>query len=107
MEEAQQSAELCGIPGEDGETVTKEEFNRFVRVVNYYHGRPIKHDVKELKALVEQTNEMMMEHIKTDALWFAKLSGARWALYLIAAILAPVIPLLYYLIKALTTSGVL
>lgn len=107
QEFAHQSSELCGIAGEDEETVTKGEFNRFVRVVNYYHGRPIKTELRELKDVVAKTNEIMQKHVESDELFFAKLAGAKWALYAIAAVLAPIVPMLYYLIRALTSAGVL
>ena len=102
-----ESAELCGIPGEPEHPVTKDELNRLVTQVKFYHYRPQQKALKELAAMLERHHIALTTHIESDAIFFAKLSGAKWALYAIVAMLAPVVPLLYYLIKALTTAGVL
>lgn len=107
MDAPDTSTELCGIAGHDDETISKGEFNRFVRIVNYYHGRPIKADLRALKELVEASNKVFQDHMEADRIFFAKMAGAKWVIYLIAAMLAPVVPLLYYLIKALSTAGIL
>ena len=101
------SAELCGIPGEDREPITKEEFNRLVTQVKFYHYRPQQKALKDLGEMLVQHHKVLQEHIESDREFFAKLSGAKWALYAIIAMLAPVAPVLYYLVKALNTAGVL
>ena len=102
-----ESAELCGIAGGDNEPITKAEFNRLVAQVRYYHLRPMKKDMTELKALIQETNEMMQDHIKTDSAWFSKLEGAKWALWLIAACLVPAVPFMVYMVKALAIAKVI
>ena len=101
------SAELCGVAGHDDETITKGELNRFVRTVNVYHGRPIKSELRKLNDALTNHHEILRDHIEADARFAAKMAGAKWALYIIIAMLAPVVPLLYYLIKSLTMAGVL
>ena len=105
--EEEPSDELCGIDGLNTETITQAEFNTFVRRVRYYHMRPLKKDMSDIKEMLVEQNRTMRSHIESDRDFFNKLLGAKWALYAIIAILAPIVPLLYYLIKALTTAGVL
>ena len=101
------SAELCGVPGHEDEQITKGELNRFVRTVNVYHGRPIKKELRNMNEALVEHHKILLSHIESDAIFTAKMAGAKWALYAIIAMLAPVVPLLYYLIKALTQAGVL
>jgi len=101
------SAELCGIAGRDDEPVTKHEFNRLVTQVKFYHYRPQQQALKDLKEMLTKHHQVLHEHIEADREFFAKLSGAKWALYVIIAMLAPVVPILYYLIKSLSMAGVL
>ena len=103
----EEGGELCAVQGDDNEPIKKGEFNRLISQVRYYHLRPIRDDLKELKHMIMEQDRTMQAHIDTDAQFFNQLKGARWALYLIVGILAPVAPTLYYLIKALNTAGVL
>jgi len=89
------------------EPITKEEFNRLVSQVKFYHYRPQQIALKELKAMMERHHKVMADHIESDALFFAKLSGAKWALWAIVALVAPIVPILYYLIKALALAKII
>lgn len=102
-----ESAELCGISGDGHLPVTKEEFNRLMAQVRYYHLRPLKQEISELKILIQATNEMMQSHVASDAAFFAKMEGAKWALWLIAGCLVPAAPLMYYMIRALVIAKVI
>ena len=101
------SAELCGIQGDDDDVLRKGEFNRLVTQVKFYHYRPQQKALKDLSEMLAHHHKVLTEHIESDREFFAKLSGAKWALYAIVAMLAPVAPILYYLVKALNTAGVL
>ena len=102
-----ESAELCGIPGEHHEPVTKEEFNRLLVQIKYYHLRPHMKETKDLKELVVRTHELLESHIKADAEWFNKLAGAKWALWVIAGCLVPAVPFMVYMIRALIIAKVI
>lgn len=102
-----ESAELCGISGDGHLPVTKEEFNRLMAQVRYYHLRPLKQEISELKILIQATNEMMQAHVASDAAFFSKLEGARWTLWLIAGCLVPAVPFMFYMIKALAIAKII
>ena len=102
-----ESGELCGVPGGEDETITKGEFNRLASTIKYYHFRPMKAQMGVIEQMLKQQNSVMSEHIESDREFFATLRGAKWALYAIAACLAPTVPIIYYLVKALTEAGVL
>jgi len=102
-----ESAELCGIPGNDDETLTKGEFNRLVTQVKFYHYRPQQKALKDLSDMLDRHHKVLTAHIEDDREFYAKLTGARWALYAIVGMLAPVIPILFYLIRELSKAGVL
>ena len=103
----EEGGELCAVQGDDNEPIKKREFNRLISQVRYYHLRPIRDDIKDLKHMLVEQDRVMVAHIATDEKFFNQLKGAKWALYAMVAVLAPVVPLLYYLIKALNTAGIL
>ena len=103
----EESAELCSLPGDDALPITKGEFNRLLAQVRYFHLRPIKQEIGELKILIQATNEMMQSHVASDAAFFSKMEGAKWALWLIAGCLVPAAPLMYYMIRALVIAKVI
>lgn len=107
MDAQEISSDLCGLDGPEHESPTRAEFNKFVRVVNYYHGRPIKHDLRQLKDMTEAGIRTLNEHIEQDKLFYAKLSGAKWVIYAIAAMLAFLVPLLFQLINALKALNII
>ena len=102
-----EDSEMCAIPGAADAPLTRGEFNRLVSQVRYYHLRPLRDEIKDLKHMLIEQDRVMTGHIETDKAFFNQLKGAKWALYLIVAILAPIVPTIYYLIKALNTAGVL
>jgi hypothetical protein len=104
--EAADSAELCGLDGDAAEVVTKGEVNRFIRTVNYYHGRPMKRDIKDLKAVVDATNTLLRDHVVQYQIFQAKLIGARWTLWLVGGLLAACVALLLQVLQALKILGV-
>lgn len=89
-----ESAELCGIEGQDDEFVTIAQVNRFARIVNVYHGRPIKDELRGIK-------ESMDEHIKQDEAIHNQIKGARYVLWAIGGILAFCVPLGLKILEAL------
>jgi hypothetical protein len=101
------SAELCGLEGDEAEVVTKGEFNRFVRVVNYYHGRPMKKEIRDLKAVVDATNKLLTEHVVQYQIFQAKLAAARWTLWVVGALLAACFGMLLQIMQALRFTGVM
>lgn len=102
-----ESAELCGLPGEDSELLRKGEFNRLVTQVKFYHYRPMHKQLGELQEMLVKHHELLQGHIEQDRMFFAKLSGAKWAIWGIAGAMAAIVPLLYQMIKALQIVGVL
>ena len=107
METQEASADLCGLDGPENEHPTRAEFNRFIRVVNYYHGKPIKHDLRQLKDITEAGIRTLDDHIEQDKIFYAKITGAKWVIYAIAGMLAFLVPLIFQLISALKTLGIL
>ena len=101
------SWELCAIPGQSDSPLTKGEFNKLVAQVRYYHLRPLKVSIEELKHMIVEQDRIMTAHIESDKEFFAQLKGAKWAIYGIFACLAVLIPTGYSLVKALLLSGVL
>lgn len=98
---------LCSIPGDDSDALTKGEFNRFSTQVRYYHLRPMRVELTDLKHMLTEQDRVMQAHIEAYEKFFNQMSGAKWALYALIAVLAPVAPTLYYLVKSLTAAGVL
>jgi len=88
------SAELCGIEGQDDEFVTIGQVNRFARIVNVYHGRPIKDDLRGLRISMD-------DHIKQDEAIHNQIRGARWAIYALAGAIAFCVPLGFKILEAL------
>lgn len=107
MEAEDASAALCGIDGNEHEPVTVGQLNRLAAEVKYYHYRPMRKALSDLQATMERHHELMLSHIESDKIFFAKLEGARWAIYVILAMIAPVIPILYYLVRALSVAKVI
>ncbi len=105
--ESADSAELCGLEGDEAEVVTKGEFNRFVRVVNYYHGRPMKKEIRDLKAVVDATNKLLTEHVVQYQLFQAKLAAARWTLWVVGSLLLACFGMLVQIMRALSFTGLL
>lgn len=91
---SEESAELCGIEGQDDEVVTIGQVNRFARIVNVYHGRPIKDDLRGLRSSME-------DHIKQDEAIHNQIRGAKWMLWAIGGILAFCLPLGLKILEAL------
>lgn len=69
--------------------------------------RPLRDDIKDLKHMLSEQDRVMVGHIASDKEFYDKLAGAKWMLWLIAALVAPVVPLTYYTLRALFISGVL
>jgi len=101
------SGEMCAIQGQKDTPLTKGEFNEFVARVRYYHLRPLRDDVKEIKHMLVEQARVIDTHIDNDREFFAKLAGARWAIYVMAGCLAFLLPLIWQLIKALNLANVL
>lgn len=103
----EESSEFCGIHGEEDAPVTKGEFNRLSAQIRYYHLRPLRTDIGELKHMLSEQDRVMQAHIETDKLFFAKLAGAKWALWAIVVMLAAIIPPIFYFMRALVVAKVL
>lgn len=101
------SSELCGVSGADEDFIRKGEFNRLAAAIRYYHFKPLKEDVKEIKESIALLNETVREHIESDKAFFNQLLGAKWAIYAIFGILAFCTPVVYALAKALFITKVL
>lgn len=98
---------LCSIPGDDSDALTKGEFNRFSTQVRYYHLRPMRAELIDLKHMLAEQDRVMQTHIDAYEKFFNQMNGAKWALYFLAAVLAPLVPVLYYLINKLSSAGML
>ena len=101
------SGEMCAIPGDDKAALTRGEFNTFITRVRYYHLRPLRDDVKEIKHMLVEQDRTMQAHIDRDEKFFNQIIGAKYALYAIGGCMAFLIPLIWQLIKALNLANVL
>ena len=99
--------EMCAITGTSDAPLTKGEFNAFITRVRFYHLRPLRDDVKEIKHMMVEQDRVMQAHIDRDEKFFNQIIGAKYALYAICGCMAFLVPLIWQLIKALNLANVL
>lgn len=100
------SAELCGLEGDPTASVTKAEVNRFIKLVNFYHGKPMKRDIADLRLVVDVTNRLLTEHIAEYQIFRAELRSAKYVLWLIGGMLSGCVVFLIQIMQALRILGV-
>lgn len=98
--------EVCGLEGKADGAPSRKELNRFIGRAMHYHVMPMKKDMGDVKEIAFSIKEALDKHMEDDKLFFAKLSGAKYAIWAIFAVLAFMAPYIYQIMQALELLGI-
>ena len=106
MSESTESMDVCGLEGNANAPPPRKEINRFIGRALHYHVVPMKRDVADVKEIAFSIKETIDRHIEEDKIFFAKLSGVKYAIWAILGILAFMAPYMYQIMQAIELLGI-